>query len=72
MKITASKWPISLTVDLADNYFDGIEPYSDDLKSSMTDGMVEQMAEQMADVFIKAKGNTLATIEALKHQQQKS
>ncbi|MDE5813259.1 MAG: hypothetical protein K2H72_03145 [Muribaculaceae bacterium] len=72
MKRTANKWPISLTVELADNYFDGIEPYADDLKSTMMDGMVEQMVEQMADAFIKAKGNTMAMMEALKHQQQKS
>ena len=70
MKYTATKWPVTLTLEVADDYLDGIdkENLNDDPLDELT--QLQDLADYMANALVKVKGQILAMQEA-KHKQAK-
>lgn len=69
MKYTATKWPVTLTLEVADDYLDGID--KDNLNDDPSELIqLQELADFMADALVKAKGQILAMQEA-KHKQTK-
>lgn len=64
MKTTASKWPITVTIELADDYFDGIPEDCVDKEAFFNAPVVQTLADTWSRLFIQAKGQTLAQNEA--------
>ncbi len=68
MKVTATKWPVSVTIELADDYFDGIEKIFD--KEAFSESEIQPLADEMSNVFIRTKGQLLAQQEAENKQKK--
>lgn len=69
MKYTASKWPITITYEVAEDWFEGIN--SEQLNCSPCDStqeLIQEAANDAAEQFIKAKGLILARQEAERKQ----
>lgn len=64
MKTTASKWPITVTIELADDYFDGIPEGSVDKDAFVNATETQTLADTWSRLFIQAKGQLLANQEA--------
>lgn len=68
MKYSASKWPITITYEIADDWFEGID------KENLNDVSIEELVplhqavDEVADLFVKAKGQMLARQEAKRKQ----
>lgn len=68
MKYSASKWPITIIYEIADDWFDGID------KENLNDVSVEELVplheavDEAAELFVKAKGQILARQEAKRKQ----
>ncbi len=62
MKATATQWPITVTIELADDYFDGIEKSFD--KKAFSELEIQPLADEFSNIFIRTKGQLLAQQEA--------
>jgi len=70
MKYTASKWPVTITYEIAEDWFDGINPKQVDCTPcDNVQDLIQAAADEAADQFIKAKGLLLAQQEAKRKQQ---
>lgn len=71
MKYTASKWPITITYEVAEDWFDGINlEHLDCSPCNNVQDLIQEAANEAADQFIKAKGLILAHQEAKCKQQE--
>ncbi len=68
MKFTASKWPVTITYEIADDWFDGIEKENLNEVPDLGDGLQDAIDES-AQLFMKAKGMILAKQEADRKQK---
>ena len=67
MIYTATKWPVTITLEVADDYLDGIDKDNiNDVHSELSG--LQEAADNMADMLIKAKGQILAMQEAKRKQ----
>lgn len=68
MKFQATKWPITIDLEIADDYLEGID--KENLKEESPTELIQlqEMADMLADVLIKAKGQILAQQEAKRKQ----
>lgn len=68
MKYTASKWPVAITFEVADDYLDGID--KENLRDTPFTQLEElqKMTDETADALIQAKGWILARQEAKRKQ----
>ena len=71
MKYTATKWPVTLTLEVADDYLDGID--KDNLNDDPLDELtqLQDLADMLSDALVKAKGQILAMQEAKRKQNKK-
>ncbi len=70
MKATATKWPVSVTVELADDYSEGLAPGSFTEDNFILRSQLQNMADQLAQAYISAKGKVLALQEATRKQNK--
>lgn len=68
MKYSATKWPVTLVLEVADDYLDGIdkENLNDDPLGELT--QLQDLADMLADTLVAAKGQILAMQEAKRKQ----
>ncbi len=64
MKATATKWPITVTIELADDYFDGLPEEALDKEAFKNTFEIQELADSWSDLFIRVKGQLLAQLEA--------
>lgn len=64
MKFQATQWPVTIILDVADDYTEGID--KENLKEESPEELIQlqELAEESADLFIKVKGQILARQEA--------
>jgi len=68
MKFQATKWPVTITLDVADDYTEGVD--KENLKEESPEKLIQlqELADMLADALIKAKGQILAQQEAKRKQ----
>lgn len=68
MKFQAIQWPITINLEISDDYLEGID--KENLKEESPTELIQlqEMADMLADVLIKAKGQILAQQEAKRKQ----
>ena len=68
MKFQATKWPVTITLDVADDYTEGVA--KENLKEESPEKLIQlqELADMLADALIKAKGQILAQQEAKRKQ----
>lgn len=68
MKFQATQWPITINLEISEDYLDGID--KENLKEESPTELIQlqEMADMLADVLIKAKGQILAQQEAKRKQ----
>lgn len=68
MKFQATQWPITINLEISDDYLEGID--KENLKEESPTELIQlqEMANMLADVLIKAKGQILAQQEAKRKQ----
>ena len=64
MKFQATQWPVTITLDVADNYTEGID--KENLKEESPEELIElqELTDMLADILVKAKAQLLAQQEA--------
>lgn len=70
MKSTASQWPITVTIELADDYFDGLPEGSINKEEFANASQIQELADTWSKLFIQAKGQFLAQQEAESKQNK--
>ena len=70
MKFQATQWPITINLEISDDYLDGIDKENLKEESSIELIQLQEMADMLADVLIKAKGQILAQQEAKRKQSR--
>ena len=68
MKFQATQWPITINLEISDDYLEGIDEENLREESSTELIQLQEMADMLADVLIKAKGQILAQQEAKRKQ----
>ena len=68
MKFQATQWPVTIILDVADDYTEGID--KENLKEESPEELIQlqELADMLADILIKAKGQILAKQEAKRKQ----
>ncbi|MBD5241439.1 MAG: hypothetical protein HDS59_05110 [Barnesiella sp.] len=68
MKFQATQWPVTIILDVADDYTEGID--KENLKAESPEELIQlqELANMLADILIKAKGQILAQQEAKRKQ----
>ena len=68
MKFQATQWPVTIILDVADDYTKGID--KENLKEESPEELIQlqELADMLADTLIKAKGQILAQQEAKRKQ----
>ena len=68
MKFQAIQWPVTIILDVADDYTEGID--KENLKAESPEELIQlqELANMLADILIKAKGQILAQQEAKRKQ----
>lgn len=68
MKFQATQWPVTITLDVADDYTEGID--KENLKEESPEELIElqELTDMLADILIKAKAQLLAQQEAKRKQ----
>ncbi len=71
MKFQATQWPVTITLDVADDYTEGIN--KENLKEESPEKLIQlqELADMLADALIKAKGQILAQQEVKRKQYGK-
>lgn len=71
MKFQATQWPVTITLDVADDYTEGID--KENLKEESPEKLIQlqELADMLADALIKAKGQILAQQEVKRKQYGK-
>ncbi len=52
MKATATKWPITVTIELADDYLEGLEPGFFTEENFIEGHQLEDMSDNLAKTYI--------------------
>lgn len=68
MKFQATQWPVTITLDVADDYTEGID--KENLKEESPEELIElqELTDMLADILVKAKAQLLAQQEAKRKQ----
>ena len=71
MKFQATQWPVTITLDVADDYTEGIN--KENLKEESPEKLIQlqELADMLADALKKAKGQILAQQEVKRKQYGK-
>lgn len=64
MKATASKWPITVTIELAEDYFEGLEEGVINKEEFKNASEIQTLADTWSKLFIQAKVQALVMQEA--------
>ncbi len=70
MKATATQWPITVTIELADDYLEGLDPGFFTEENFIEGNQLEDLVDKLAKTYIWLKGQAMAISESKRKQNK--